>query len=128
MLGPKDIDVSKVTNNQKYAVLWKGQPIDHLSYEKVGGSKSKIIALTLDIIINRDGKKCRRCPREEWLTLDHIVPLSLLRDMGIDDLETYRDHDNFQLLCKPCNQFKSNRLDFSDPRTKQLLIKYLQQL
>lgn len=121
-----DIDISKVAGNAKFKVTYKGREL--LNVERVQQNKTKIIAITLEELIHRDGKKCRRCGREEWLTLDHVVPMSLLRDMGIPEIETYADKENLQLLCKMCNGFKANRLDFSDPRTKRVLLRLLETL
>jgi len=72
-------------------------------------------------------KKCNKCPRTENLTLDHIVPKDLLTCMGVD-IKRQIVEGNYQLLCSTCNQFKSNRLDFSIPETKQLLLKLLEDL
>ncbi|MFA5937491.1 MAG: HNH endonuclease [Candidatus Paceibacterota bacterium] len=121
---PTDIDVSKVTNNQKWRVTWNGKDVYNM--EKVGISKTKLIAITLEELINRDGKKCRRCGREEYLTIDHVVPVSFIRDMGIPEYETYADKENLELLCKICNGFKANRFDWSNPRTKAVLLRLLE--
>lgn len=71
--------------------------------------------------------KCESCGRSINLTLDDIIPQSLLIQLGIDT-EVVFLKENFQLLCYGCNQFKSNRLDFRNPKTKKLLIKYLKDL
>lgn len=68
--------------------------------------------------------KCEKCPATVNLTLDHIVPLALLQSFGYDP-DHYFDAANLRVLCKPCNMFKSARLDFTDYRTKPLLRKYL---
>jgi hypothetical protein len=36
--------------------------------------------------------------------------------------------ENLVILCKPCNSFKASRLDFSDPRTKRVLMRLLEKL
>ena len=74
-------------------------------------------------LISIEGK-CRKCHHTERLTLDHIIPLMLLEMMGFDKTLHF-DEDNLSLLCKRCNMFKSNKLDFTDERTKPLLQKYL---
>lgn len=66
---------------------------------------------------------CEKCQRTDNLTVDHIIPQDVLRMMGIDP-EAERDTRNFRLLCKICNGQKANRLDFTDHRTKALLIEY----
>ena len=70
--------------------------------------------------------KCT-CGRIENLTIDHIIPEMILRDFGFRPRKFF-DRENFRLLCRPCNQLKSGRLDFSIPKTKELLLKYLKDL
>jgi len=48
-------------------------------------------------LFGRYNHKCALCPNEEWLTIDHIKPLSR---GGLNEL------DNLQVLCDPCNQKK----------------------
>lgn len=71
--------------------------------------------------------KCERCGRTEWLTYDHLVPRELLMQLGVE-VETEYDPENSQCLCRVCNQYKSHRLDFTNPKTKQVLLKYLNRL
>lgn len=123
---PTDIDISKVTGGSKFKITWKGR--DLLDVQKIEKNKTKLIVITLEELINRDGKHCRRCNREDWLTIDHVVPVSLIRDMGVSEMESYTDAENLQILCKICNGFKANRLDFSDPRTKSVLMRLLEKL
>lgn len=67
----------------------------------------------------KESGKCSRCGRTEKLTLDHIVPKSYLRDFGVNP-----DHEviegNYQLLCNLCNSHKSNKPDFTIPKTKEI--------
>jgi 5-methylcytosine-specific restriction endonuclease McrA len=74
-----------------------------------------------------DGGKCARCGREDMLTTDHIVPKAILLVMGVDVERTFMPK-NLMLLCRPCNSIKSDRLDFSFPQTKQILLKLLERL
>lgn len=122
-MNKDEIDVSEITGNAKWVVTWNGKKMD---MAKIGTTKTKLVAIALEDLLNRDGKKCYRCGREDWLTVDHIVPVSILRDMGVPELETYADKENLRLLCKMCNGFKANRLDFSDPRTKRVLLRILE--
>jgi len=72
---------------------------------------------------------CEKCQRSrlEDLTIDHIIPQEMLRLIGMPpDLE--RDKRNLRLLCKICNSQKANRLDFTDHRTKPLLIEYVRRV
>ena len=52
-------------------------------------------------IFKRDGFACRNCGSQEFLELDHIVPVS----KGGKDEEK-----NYQTLCKNCNVRKKDRL------------------
>lgn len=70
---------------------------------------------------------CAKCPRKDNLTLDHIVPIRFLGDLGCDVTRTIVD-GNYQLLCRPCNAFKSGRLDFSNAQTKVILLDLLSNL
>lgn len=85
-----------------------------------------VIALEISyrtFLINR-GDGCERCTTREMLTLDHIIPLALLQEFGFPK-ELFFDVENYQLLCRRCNMYKSRRLDFVNPRTKPLLLKYI---
>lgn len=70
---------------------------------------------------------CEKCGRVENLTLDHIVPLLILNQLGID---TEREivEGNYRILCRICNQFKSGKLDFSTLKTKEILIKIIERI
>lgn len=71
--------------------------------------------------------KCSRCTRTDNLTLDHIVPQVILADFGVD-ISREIIPENYQLLCRPCNVFKSGRLDFSLQKTKEILLKLLDRI
>lgn len=73
------------------------------------------------------GGRCGRCPRTDMLTTDHLVPKAILEVMGVDVERTFMP-DNLVLLCRPCNGIKSDRLDFSIPQTKIILLKLLEAL
>lgn len=74
-----------------------------------------------------ENPKCAKCNRTEKLTLDHIISKRILADFGVDT-ETEIIEGNYQILCRLCNQFKSGKLDFSLPITKELLLKLLAKL
>lgn len=87
-----------------------------------GFSYTQIFALRAKYV--EEGKECAKCKRTENLTLDHIVPLSVLEQLGAD-VDQDLDDRNWQILCRPCNSFKANRLDFTNPNTKKILLKYI---
>lgn len=120
----REIDVSAITKKGIYEVYFKDKRIDVVRKKGTG----PVLATCLDALAERDGLKCRRCGKTENLTVDHIVPKVILSDMGVSEKEKYADYDNMEILCKVCNTFKGRRLDFSDPRTKEQLLKYLQNL
>ena len=54
-----------------------------------------------DHVFHRDGHACRACGTTEDLTLDHVHPWSV----GGPDTA-----DNLQVLCRPCNSSKGDRV------------------
>ena len=75
-----------------------------------------------------EGGECERCERTvSVLTVDHIVPLSLIVQLDDTGDMQYEFEENFQLLCHPCNKFKACRLDKSNPKTLPILRKLLAQ-
>ena len=74
----------------------------------------------------QQGGVCNICKlKKEQLTVDHIVPVAILAVIDETGEARYEDELNFQLVCHPCNAFKAGRLDKTNPKTKELLIKYL---
>ena len=78
-------------------------------------------------LIERDGEKCVKCGSVNELTIDHIIPVSFLEMMGIFRKHTLskKHHQNLQLLCRKCNSLKRERFDWTDKRTKPLILWYL---
>lgn len=70
------------------------------------------------------GTKCCKCGSDKKLTLDHTIPVMLLEQLGVDEKRSFMP-DNYEIMCKRCNTFKSHRLDFTNPRTKKLLLELL---
>lgn len=68
---------------------------------------------------------CEKCQRTDHITVDHIIPLSIIEMLGIDKEEHYNDEANFQYLCRWCNIMKANRLDHLNPKTIPLLEQYV---
>lgn len=72
------------------------------------------------------GGVCDKCSRAvEILTVDHIVPVAFLDQFDDTGEAKYNEEENFALLCRPCNTFKACRFDRSNPKTKEIILKYL---
>ena len=100
-------------------------------YRPDGMDKKKIVILEqswLKLQIDK-GIKCGRCSEDKayFLTIDHIIPQTFLREIGSDPKRFYDDR-NFEVLCKRCNVFKSGRFDFANPKTKELLKEFVSKL
>jgi len=65
------------------------------------GKREFIPQEVMDKVWNRDGGRCAKCGSNENLEFDHIIPFSK------GGATTYR---NIQLLCKKCNNEKSNKI------------------
>ena len=81
----------------------------------------------LNEIQNRKDKEgiCRKCNRHLFLTVDHIIPIHILENLGLST-EQYDDVENFELICQYCNRRKGNKLDLLDERVFSLLEKYVE--
>ncbi len=70
--------------------------------------------------------ECLKCSSKENLSVDHIIPCSILEPLYYDSPEgrydmLYNDEENFQILCKYCNGQKAGKLDVRNPKTIILL-------
>lgn len=72
-----------------------------------------------------EGAMCTKCKARLADSIDHIIPKHILGDFGLDP-ERFFDPDNYEALCRLCNRIKGSRLDFTNPKTKPLLLKYLE--
>lgn len=54
----------------------------------------------------RDGHRCCKCGSRDHLTIDHVIPKCM---GGANNIK------NYQTLCAPCNQKKSNRIEQYSP-------------
>jgi 5-methylcytosine-specific restriction endonuclease McrA len=76
--------------------------------------------------IGLEGGICPRCNHPTFtLTVDHIVPVSILSVLDDTGEAIYEDEENMELICHPCNKFKGHNLDKKNPLTKKILLKYL---
>jgi 5-methylcytosine-specific restriction endonuclease McrA len=71
--------------------------------------------------------KCVECGRNYDLTVDHILPVWLI-ELCVSDNEDrfrwlYETEENFQFMCKYCNDAKRGKVDKKDPKVKELLKK-----
>lgn len=63
-------------------------------------------------------EKCAKCGETRFLTVDHILPVFLIEQFVTDRLETLHNlEENFEILCKWCNQTKAGRIDPRNPKT-----------
>ena len=72
-------------------------------------------------------KECQVCQWKANLTIDHIIPVSYLKNMGFYSIETMtrRHRKNLELLCPQCNNKKGDKINLTDKRTRKLLVWYL---
>ena len=73
------------------------------------------------------GIGCAKCDKHTQPSLDHIIPVSILETFGVDVEHEYLPQ-NYQVLCRPCNIFKGDRLDFTNPKTKRILLDFLDRI
>lgn len=68
--------------------------------------------------------ECATCHKVREITVDHIIPVYLMEQLGLFD-EVLNDDENFELVCYLCNRFKGGRVDMANPKTIPLLKKYI---
>jgi len=93
---------------------------------KVRKAKGRWHRETLRKLIKERGNHCSSCNLhgdKDMLTLDHVIPKSMLLDMGLE--EFYDDESNLEILCRKCNIRKASQLDWSNPKTVVQLEKYI---
>lgn len=98
-----------------------------LAENKTTGNQVRVFIDAKRRELINENSVCKRCGTKDNLTLDHIVPISYLENFGLDVFAMI-DEENFEILCRRCNQFKGDRLDFSNPKTKPLLLKFVNQI
>jgi 5-methylcytosine-specific restriction endonuclease McrA len=75
----------------------------------------------------KENPKCEICGNTKNINYDHIIPKQILANFNIDATRQFWE-ENSRTLCFSCNHRKSNNLDFNDKRTKELLIKLIDNL
>lgn len=71
---------------------------------------------------------CGKCGRTDHLTVDHIVPVFVLQQFMLDRIDVLYDmEENFEILCRYCNQYKSSRIDPRNPKVYEILEKVLKE-
>ncbi len=73
-------------------------------------------------------KKCTKCSDKSRLTVEHIIPVRVLKEMGFYSIETYNHKihkRNLTVLCYSCNTKKGDSVDLTDPKIRKLLAWYL---
>ncbi len=74
----------------------------YLAAENFSSTRSRHIPdLVKQQVWDRDGGKCVKCGKTEYLEFDHIIPLSR---GGANTA------NNIQILCRRCNSLKSDRI------------------
>lgn len=72
----------------------------------------------------KEGGTCEKCMQIfSRLTVDHIVPVSVLDMLDETGEAKWEWEENFQFLCAVCNGFKANRLDKRNPKTREIIIR-----
>jgi 5-methylcytosine-specific restriction endonuclease McrA len=68
------------------------------------------------------GGECAKCRQlSNNLTVDHVIPVSILDMLDETGEAKYEWESNYELICRVCNVFKANRLDKRNPKTVKLL-------
>lgn len=123
----KEIKRLNGSNSQHKGNLLNSLVKEHLkaiTYERKSKKESIEWHAVLRGKLKAEKKCCEKCASIYELTLDHIVPQSFLKDLGMVPEHDY-NVNNFRLLCKKCNNDKGNHFDFTDERTEKLLQYYL---
>ncbi len=77
----------------------------------------------------KDAGVCTKCGKIGNLTVDHIIPASLVQQfMIVGEFDaTYNYEENFEILCIYCNRIKGHRIDPRNPKVYEILEKLLQE-
>lgn len=86
--------------------------------------KYKLAKIFRELMIT-DDIYCEICGIKEDLTLDHIIPCCILRDLGITNF--FEHKENLRIVCKYHNLLKKAKIDIEDSRTIPLLKMFIQE-
>ncbi len=100
---------------------------DMTNKEVLSKKNREILERQIFIKLKEENNKCEKCWRTDNLNLDHIVPKDILKMFGMDTEREILD-GNYRIMCRPCNSFKGNKLDFADKRTKDLLTELIKKI
>jgi len=93
-----EVDDKLILTDKQWHTL--GRP--GVGYREPGRGNSRYISNDIRAeVIRRDGGRCVLCGAESDLHIDHIIPFSIGGSTHVD---------NLQVLCKPCNLSKSNKI------------------
>jgi 5-methylcytosine-specific restriction endonuclease McrA len=110
------LKIAKPLGLKSYTEWKKRRAKRHHERRKQNGEKANPnwTKITKEKLVRRDGGECRLCGQNTNLSIDHIIPLSVLKKEA--------NHiDNLQLLCVPCHTEKdrySNKLSNGYKSTK----------
>ena len=71
--------------------------------------------------IIKPNSECCVCGSKDNLTLDHVIPISILDKMGIDKFSAFAYDKNFAIMCKICNGEKRGRIIRELPETREAI-------
>ena len=78
-------------------------------------------------LLARNGDVCKKCGGTDT-TIDHVIPKSILASFGINQKQSYMSAILLQLLCRKCNVLKADRIDWNDSRSKEILLKLINEI
>lgn len=69
--------------------------------------------------------RCAKCGETRFLTVDHIVPVHILLSFDFTTELAYEFEENFEILCRWCNQMKKGHIDPRNPKVYSVLRRVL---
>lgn len=137
--------LKKIVEDTKNEWVKKRQPkvtykkVKHITPQKPPRIKITIPPKLLEILNEEKSRtveyvrnKYRECQNEDCkskdnLTIDHIVPVSYLKQLGFISIETLtmRQRKNLTILCGRCNNKKGDKIDLKNKKVKRLMVWYL---